>query len=70
MTTSTQALTMTTTKKITQKKTTQPELLLISDETTSPSRWTLDEQTKAVGRKGIAAARAALRQPTHLDLAA
>jgi len=51
-------------------KITQPELLLISDETTSPTRWTLDERTKEVGRKGLVEARAAMRRPAHLDLAA
>ena len=51
-------------------KITQPELLLISDETTPASRWSLDENTKKIGRKGLAEARAALRQPAHLDAAA
>lgn len=48
----------------------QPELLLISDSTTPASRWALDEKTKEIGRKGLAEARASLRQPAHLDLAA
>lgn len=65
MTTPINELTMEPAKKITQ-----PELLLISNETTSPSRWALDELTREVGRKGLAEARAALRSPAHLDLAA
>ncbi len=65
VTTPTPEITMAKTKKINQ-----PELLLISDETTSPSRWMLDERTKEIGRKGLAEARAALRSPAHLDLAA
>lgn len=54
----------------TPSKITQPELLLISDETTQASRWALDEDTKKIGRKGLAEARAALRQPAYLDQAA
>jgi len=65
MTTATPINIMKSTNKITQ-----PELLLISDETTDTSRWALDEHTKEVGRKGLAEARAALRTPAHIDLAA
>jgi len=65
MTTATPINIMKSTNKITQ-----PELLLISDETTDTSRWALDEHTKEVGRKGLAEARAALRTPAHVDLAA
>lgn len=54
----------------TTKNPNQPELLLISDAATPASRWSLDEKTKEIGRKGLAEARAALRQPAHLDLAA
>ncbi len=50
----------------------QPELLLVSDTTTSNNRWQLDDRTKEIGRKGLAEARAALKaaRPAHLDLAA
>jgi len=49
----------------------QPELLLLSSDST-PNRWQLDDRTKEIGRKGLAEARAALRaaRPAHLDLAA
>jgi len=51
---------------------TQPELLLISDETTNVRRWKLDDQTREIGRKGIADARAVLSasRPAHLEQAA
>ena len=65
MTTPTPILIMKSTPKISQ-----PELLLISDEAPSPTRWTLDERTREIGRKGLAEARAALRSPAHADLAA
>ena len=35
----------------------------------TPPSWRLDEATKAVGRKGIAAARASLRRPPLADQA-
>ncbi len=51
---------------------TQPQLLLIIDDAPEPTHWRLDEETREIGRQGLAKARAALRsaRPTHLDLAA
>lgn len=56
----------------TSTTTTQPELLLITNESTPTNHWRLDERTRAIGRKGIADARAILAasRPTHLDQAA
>lgn len=50
----------------------QPQLLLIQDESPRSHRWTLDEQTRESGRKGLAKARAALEatRPAHDDVAA
>lgn len=53
----------------------QPQLLLISSDTaesSSSTRWALDEETRETGRRGLAKARAALHatRPAHLDVAA
>lgn len=62
---------------ITERVPRQPQLLLITDSTStngadSDSRWTLDEETRETGRRGLAKARAALHatRPLHLDAAA
>lgn len=65
MTTPTTLLTMKT-----KPHTNQPELLLISDASTPASRWSLDDKTREIGRKGLAEARANLRRPAHVDVAA
>lgn len=51
---------------------TQPQLLLVLDEAPDTTHWRLDEETREIGRRGLAQARAALRaaRPAHLDLAA
>jgi hypothetical protein len=53
-------------------RTTEPQLLLVSDIQTSEQHWHLDDQTREIGRQGLAKARAALEaaRPSHLDLAA
>lgn len=50
----------------------QPQLLLVADSTTDASHWRLDEETREIGRQGLAKARAALEasRPAHLDIAA
>ena len=59
------------TKKTAQsRRAEQPSLLLIQDQ--ADNRWALDEETREVGRVGLAKARAALQatRPAHLDIAA
>lgn len=50
----------------------QAQLLLVTDETTSANHWKLDDETRQVGLKGLAKARAVLEasRPAALDLAA
>lgn len=50
----------------------QAQLLLVTDETTSANHWKLDDETRQVGLKGLAQARAVLEasRPAALDLAA
>jgi hypothetical protein len=50
----------------------QPQLLLVTDEKTSANHWKLDDETRQVGFKGLAQARAVLQasRPAVLDLAA
>ncbi len=51
----------------------QPQLLLISgDQENTNTRWSLDDETRETGRRGLAKARAALQatRPRHLDVAA
>jgi len=50
----------------------QAQLLLVTDETTSAHHWQLDDETREIGRKGVAQARAILQatRSTSLDLAA
>ncbi len=50
----------------------QPQLLLVTDEMTSANHWKLDAETRQVGLKGLAQARAVLQasRPAVLDLAA
>ena len=64
---------MTTTTPTSPERTTQPQLLLVSDSSeNSTSPWVLDDETRETGRRGLAKARAALRaaRPPHLDAAA
>jgi len=55
-----------------QTRATQPQLLLVTDSATSEQHWHLDDETREIGRQGLAKARAALdaARPSHLDLAA
>ena len=50
----------------------QTQLLLVTDATTSPNHWKLDDETRQVGLRGVAQARAVLEasRPAQLDLAA
>jgi hypothetical protein len=50
----------------------QAQLLLVTDESTSANHWQLDDETREIGRKGVAQARAILQstRSTSLDLAA
>ena len=62
-----------TTKYSNSAKSDQPQLLLISgDDNSTSSRWSLDDETRETGRRGLAKARAALQatRPRHLDIAA
>ena len=57
---------------VTMEKTTQPQLLLVLDEAPDSAHWRLDEETREIGRRGLAKARAALdaSRPAYSDLAA
>jgi hypothetical protein len=48
------------------------QLLLVTDESTPANHWQLDDETREIGRKGVAQARAILQstRSTSLDLAA
>lgn len=62
-----------TTKTRPTDKATQPQLLLVSNSsTTATGSWVLDEETRETGRRGLAKARAALQatRPAYLDAAA
>ncbi len=53
-------------------ETSQPQLVLVLDTTTTSAHWQLDDETREIGRKGLAKARAALQaaRPAPLDIAA
>lgn len=53
-------------------ETTQPQLLLVLDTATETAHWKLDDETREIGRQGLAKARAALQaaRPAPLDMAA
>lgn len=68
-------VTMTTKYKTmtpTTPETTQPQLLLVLDTATESAHWKLDDETREIGRQGLAKARAALQaaRPAPLDMAA
>lgn len=55
-----------------QRAASQPQLLLVTEDKTSANHWKLDDETRQVGLKGLAQARAVLQasRPAVLDLAA
>ncbi|MDW3180341.1 MAG: hypothetical protein R8J94_23420 [Acidimicrobiia bacterium] len=55
-----------------QRAASQTQLLLVTEEKTSANHWKLDDETRQVGLKGLAQARAVLQasRPAVLDLAA
>jgi hypothetical protein len=55
-----------------QSAASQSQLLLVTDATTPANHWKLDDETRQVGLKGLAQARAVLEasRPAVLDLAA
>lgn len=66
---------MTTTHRTASRSNTatkQPQLLLVLDGPTAETHWQLDEETREIGRQGLAKARAALQaaRPALLDIAA